>query len=436
MDECWTERNYGALLIMIRKIFTFIYLLFILSVNGIQHTNLFEPYEWILDANRLFLPEKNYTTQISVRPEFGYNFRGYPLDIKEAFLENYNTKSIAANPVQYLNFIENDYAPFLGTDTKLNSGQFSQQFNPYNGLTASQTVDFNGEISLFGLTGLFEKWVSRHIKIGYYIPYYQLQLKNLMHTIREKKQFFENEICPDIYLNYQKNGSPAIPYTVRGLGDSMCLVSWQNYFYENRDFISGLLAALRGGLYLPTGMHKNYYSETFLKIPLGYDAAWGIPFGGSLELDFGCYAGAGISADCITFFGSLMPRYIKTDMRQTDMLVLEEVNSILNPGFKESFSVYVTGHDLEKTFLGSFCYQYNKQNESDIILCDTQFSNLIAQSQDLLENWTTHNLILSFQGEYAFSGIYSTYSGFLKWGFDGQRSIVANTVGVQVNINF
>lgn len=420
---------------MINRILFFVLFIFF-SVDAIQHTNFFESYEWILDSNRIFLPETNYTTQCGIRGEYGFHFRGYPLDAKEFFLENYNVKSVAANPTQYLNFFESAYGPFLGGPSDEVAGQFVQQFTPYNGLTSAQLVAFHGDISLWGVTAFFEQWISRHIKIGYYLPYYQLGLQRLSHEIQQKSEFYEYAICPDVYLNYQKNGSPAVDYQLNGLGDSMLICSWQNYFYENRDFISGLLAALRAGLYLPTGRYKQEFMGTFLKIPLGYDAAWGIPFGGSIELDLGCYAGAGISADCITFFGKLMPRYIKTDMRQTDMLVLEQVNSLFNPGFKESFSAYLTTHDREKTLLATFCYQYNKQNESDLILCDTSYSNLIAQTSDWLESWTTHNLIFVFQGELSIQNIYTTYEVFFKCGFYGQRAIVANSVGFQININF
>jgi hypothetical protein len=418
-----------------KNILFFIYYFYIVSNYSIQHINFFEPYEFLLDINRLLLENTACSWQLGIRGEFGFDFRGYPIDTKDALLQNYNCKTISTNPAQYLNIFESDFASFLGTNIYENDGQFVQQFNPYTASTASQLLLFKGDMSLQSITGSAEFWLTKHIKIGYYCPIYNLHLKSLIHEENNKEKFFENSICPNIYQIYQKNAPPTIPYQLTGLGDSQVLLSWQNYFYENRDFIAGLFASLRAGLYLPTGMYKESYLQTFLKIPLGYDTSWGIPFGGSIEIDIGCYGGIGISADCITFFPKLMNRIIKTDMRQTDMLVLSESKSLLNPGFRESFSIYCIGHDVERTFLTTLAYQYNKQNESDIILCQTEFSNLIAQTADILENWTNHNLIFILQGEYEINqGISLGYQGFFKLGFSGCRSIVGNSVGLQVNL--
>jgi hypothetical protein len=408
----------------------------ILKTCPIQHTNFFTPYEFLLDINRLLVENKKCSWQFSLRGEYGFNFRGYPIDTKDLFLQNYNCNTIKSNVAQYLNFYESDFAPFLGNETLSNNGQFSQQFTPYTASTAAQLLMFNGELALQSLTASTEFWITPHLKISYYLPFYNLQMKTLSHTSDQKNKFFENAICTDIYDVYKNYGSLTKPYQVTGLGDSEVLISWQHYFYENRDFISGVFTSLRAGLYLPTGMHKDIYTETFLKLPLGYDSSWGIPFGGSIEIDIGCYGGAGISADCITFFPKLMNRMIKTDMRQTDMLTINQSLSLLNTGFKESFAAYLIGHDLNRTFLTTLAYQYNKQNESDIILCDTTFSNLIAQTADILESWTNHNIILILAGDNTIGHNSIGYQGFIKWGFSGCRSIVCNSVGLQINFLF
>jgi hypothetical protein len=419
-----------------KNFFLFCFIFFIKNYN-IQHTNFFEPYEFLLDINRLLIEHHACLWQFNIRGEFGFNFRGYPIDTKDTLLQNYNCKTIKTNPAQYLNIFETDLAAFLGTELTNNNAQFAQQFNPYTGSTSSQLLIFKGNIELQSMTGSIEMWLTKQIKIGYYCPIYNFHLTSLSHESNNKEKYFENAICPDIYKIYQKNGNHISPYQIIGLGDSELLISWQNYFYENRDFISGLFTTLRAGLYLPTGMQKESYLNTFLKIPLGYDTSWGIPFGASIEIDIGCYGGAGISADCITFFPKLMTRIIKTDMRQTDMLALNSSLSLLSPGFKESFSIYLIAHDIERSFLTTIAYQYNKQNESDIILCDTKFSNLIAQTSELLENWTNHNFIFNLQGQYKHNNNQIiNYAGFVKFGFYGCRSIVCDSIGFQIIYSF
>lgn len=408
------------------------------SLKSIQHINFFEPYEYLLDLNRIHFNNLKCHWQLGARFESGFNFSGYPIDTKDNLIQSYNTKTIKTNSAQYLNLIESDFASFYGNELLSNMGQFVQQFTPYEGTTASQLVIFNGSMNMQSLSASVEYWIYDHIKIGFYLPFYRIELESLTNQKNSKNQFYENSICKNIYAVYQSENSPAKPYQQSGIGDSQLLLSWQHYFYENRDFIEGLFATLRFGLYLPTGMYKDTYLQNFLKLPFGYDCAWGIPFGGSIEVDIGCYGGAGISADCITFFSKLMTRNIKTDMRQTDMLICNQSMSLLEPGFRESFSVFLLGHDMNRSILGTLAYQYNKQNDSDIVLCQTDYSNVIAQTADILESWTTHNLIFILGGNIKeFSkNIDLEYECFFKYGFGGCRAIVANTVGIQFLISY
>lgn len=440
MAICVTKWHTGALLIMKNNCYKiiFIFLLIQNRIDGIQHTNFFEPYEFLLDLDRISVNHHPCSWELGVRFEGGFNFKGFPIDLKDSLVQSYNAVTIKSNPAQYINLIESDFASFFGNNTQSNLGQFVQQYTPYQGVTASQLIQFEGELELNGITGSVEYWFNKHIKLGYYLPFYAFNLKSLNNQKNNKNQFYENTICNNIYETFQENNSPAVPYTQVGLGDSQLLLSWQHYFFENRDFITGLFATLRAGLYLSTARGKEEYSKTFLKIPLGYDCSWGIPFGGSIEIDIGCYGGAGIAADCITFFPSLMNRTIKTDMRQTDMLICNESISLLEPGFRESFSVFLTGHDENRSLLGTLAYQYSKQNESDIILCQTDYPNLIAQTADLLESWTTHNLI------FVLGGIKNNidknsdlkYECFLKYGFQGCRAIVCNSFGFQITLSY
>lgn len=135
------------------------------------------------------------------------------------------------------------------------------------------------------------------------------------------------------------------------MGDSEILISWQRYFLEERDIMTGIFASIRTGLYLPTKMWNEFTQKSFLKIPLGYDSGMGIPFGGTIEVDVTNFFGCGINADCVTFLPSLFERTIKTDLRQTDMLISNTALSFVNPGFRESFSVYTTLFNEEKNTL-------------------------------------------------------------------------------------
>ncbi len=405
---------------------------------GMQHTNILFPYEYILDADRIHYEHRCGEVTLGIRAEIGYDFAGYPVSELSHMLGGYNVKTEKRNPVQYLNKMESALAPFFSNSIESWQGQFIQQFNPYGGMTASQLVSFEGQITQESLTMQCEAWVTPYIKIGYYLPFYHFALSSLQGVPIYKPDFFENTICKNIYGEYQKTNAAVTQYELSGMGDSEFLISWQRYFIEERDFITGIFASIRAGLYFPTKMWAEQTQNLFLRVPFGYDAGFGIPFGGTIELDVNHCIGLGINADCVTFFPSLERRTIKTDIRQTDMLVANNALSMLNPGFRESFSVFGTVFNDTKTMIGTLCYQYNKQNESDIILCNTQFSNFIAQSASILDHWTNHNVIFSFLGNYTPSAAHYSfnYELFLKWGITGCRSIVGNSYGIQINIEF
>lgn len=404
----------------------------IINLASISHVNFFEPYEWLLDSNRVLLSEVPYLSQISIRGEYGFRFQGYPIDPKEALVNSYNIKTLTANPCQYSNQKESVYSMFLGQTGDKDKAEIPQEFFYYNGLKAGTECEIIGDFSLKSLTAQYEFWITKNIKFGYYLPFYRMSVKNIIAKTTGDHYSIESELNPQLF----KEKLTIQPYELKGMGDSQFLISWQKYFYENRDLITGLLASLRIGFYLPTASQRDSFVDTFLKLPLGYDAAWGIPFGGSIEIDLGPFAGAGISADCITFFDHLLSRYIKTDMRQSDLFTPEKTLSLLHPGFKESFSAYITAHTLEKTILGTIAYQYNKQNESDITLCNPTYVSLVAQTSELLESWTAHNLIFIIQGNTIVESIDVAYNAFFKLGFHGMRSIVGNSCGFQFTCSF
>lgn len=423
-----------------KKIFFPVYILLCFgSIIAMQHTNMLFPYEYILDSDRMFYEHLCGDFQINIRAEMGYNFFGYPVSEISNIIGGYNIASDKRNPLQYLNKQESILASFCGSAEDTWQGQFIEKFTPYRGVTASQILSFNGDIAIESFCTQGEVWITPHIKIGYYLPFYHFALQSLDVDLQKKVHFLEDSICSNIYDQYQKTAAAKVkPHNLIGMGDSECLISWQHYFLEERDFITAIFASIRTGLYIPSGMFNSSIFKTLLKIPFGYDSGIGIPFGGTIEIDVTSYFGCGINADCVTFFPSLKERAIKTDLRQTDMLLCHDALSLVNPGFRESFSVYATLFDENKTYLGTLAYQYNKQNDSDIILCNSSFSNVIAQSAVVLENWTNHNLIVSLMGftQLVETSCHIRYELFLKFGLQGCRSIVGNSYGIQITIFF
>lgn len=425
---------------MLKNFKNLIYLIFILNISlysAPQNCNLFEPYDWLFDQVRfnLFPENDDYGLTIGLRYEGSVNTNGYLSDdINTALNPNKSCFGKKVNPVKFLEERENAFAAFLGNIPDTNFNTFSQQYFPYEGMTANDQVDFCGNFRMGSVVANIEKWLTETIRVGWYLPYYYLNLNQISTTNKNEKILYEEFIEDNILNIYKKYNNSIKPYNLYGFGDSTLLISWQDNFFEKRDFLTGVLCSLRAGFNLPTGQKKDYSENTLLKIPLGYDAAWGLAFGGTLEIDIGCYFGAGISADLISFFGKTCCRYIKTDRSQTDLMLLNNSLCYIDPGFRETFTILFNCHDLKKTYMGTIAYQYNKQNENDIIVCSETFPTLVAMTSERLGAWTAHNLTLLLQGVFEISGYTSTIGIFGKLGFNGERLISANTLGINLEI--
>ncbi len=414
----------------------FLFLFFVNSKSDLQFCNLSSPYEWIFDQSRYYLYgcDENYCVAVSVRGEFSYNVDGY--GGHDIFVDGKDTKfKSKVNPCNFLGGPQNEISSFYGVDLDYDSGLYIENFTKYGGATANEVRDFNGNVFLGAVNFSIEKWFAEVFRLGFYIPWYNFKLKNLEISDLSNKNYFEYYLSSNIDEIFFEKAFKFQDYNLSGFGDCDLLFSWQDNFMEKRDFISSISCALRAGLHFPTGKYVNT-EDTLLKIPFGYDSLWGIPFGGSIEIDVGKYFDMGLSIDCISLFGDIRERYIKTDLRQTELLFATKSYSFINSGFKQKYTLYLGLHNKEKVFSITSAYQYNKQNESDITVCSDQYSSAIAGTMQRLDSWTAHHVIFNAEWRTGIKNEDLVFSFFTKIGFNGERALVADTLGFSGLISF
>lgn len=418
-------------------------MLLIFNTNNIfsapQRINLFNPYEWIFDKARFdTYPDQNdgIIFSPSIRFEQSIVSDGYIVVNDE--IESSNTWRTKVNPLKYLGEYENLYAAFLGNKKNSSLSSIANQYTRNNGFGTQSSIDFTGDVSCQAFNINLETFFTREFKIGWYVPLYTINISNFNYKIPNNEGFFEqynNDMLKNMFESY---GFKLKKDSFGGIGDSLLLMAYQDGIIERRDFITGITYGARLGFHLPTKCKNFTYEDNIIQVPLGNDAAWGIAFGGSLEVDLGKNFGFGISADCIKMYGEIKQRRIKTDVRQNNILLLTKELSYIDPGFQESFTLYTSYHDSNKKYTGTLAYQYFKQNDSEIIICSDYFSSTIANTHEKLEPWTTHHIVAvgTYKPDIKNNNIDPLISIFGKYGFNGSRSIVISSIGFELGILF
>jgi len=421
-------------------IFYFFLVMIIQIFSEPQHSNMSAPYEWLSDYQALFQLQqfsdvnlKHFSLQ--VRGEFSVASNGFISEQIEGTIGSGNDWSKKVNPLSYLGEFQNAIASFYGS----RNTTFADQYPFFGGNTTNYCYSPNGKVAINSLIAAVECWCNEYFKIGWYLPYYWINLSNVsVVESRGNSSYFEAQLTPNLLSSFQKNGGIAITNElVNGIGDSQVLVSWQRNFFEERAVIREITCAARLGGYLPTGKSVANIQDTILKIPLGFDSSWGISYGGNIQITLSDIIDVGVVADCTNFFGSYAVRYLYNDIRQTSLLESFSAPSYLDPGMKEEFSVYLSGHNPYRSFLLTLAYQYNKQQESTVTVNPFYSPSIIANSSRFYEAWTTHHLIAQIAGHFE-NDFFGDWLGgaFIKYGFNGTRSIVVSTIGLSLSAFF
>jgi hypothetical protein len=86
-------------------------------------------------------------------------------------------------------------------------------------------------------------------------------------------------------------------------------------------------------------------------------------------------------------------------------------------------------------------YQYYKHGEDMYAIKGNQFSSVIANSAERLQDWTAHHCVASVSYTYTGHDPQSQWaipeiSAFVRTPFNGRRSIMYTTMGVVASVQF
>ena len=225
----------------------------------------------------------------------------------------------------------------------------------------------------------------------------------------------------------------------RGVGDLYIYGQWKRNYPQDKPFLINVRPNLRLGLSAPTGKETDP-RKTF-SIPFGNDGAWGVGFGGGLDLTWINQVRGGLDAQFMVLYGKSLERRIKTLPAQTDFLLLNTACTRKEFGFTQRFNLYMEFHRI----FGGLClrstYQYWRHDEDQLNLFGFQYSDKIANMSDRFEPWTMHNFIFNIY--YDFDAIFSPESRikpeisfYYKLPIAGSNSMMFDAIGGAIVLNF
>jgi len=407
------------------------------ELKAIPPINIFRP------SDRLLIPliPLGSSFQLTIGYEGSFSTKAFQDDFNDCNnIPGTGSPCIGSNERSNVLQIYQDKQNFLaglkGFESTCPIGQLSQLFN---------INDENGLQGLFVPSGCFKVPLNLLISARYYFKYnlsLALHMQVLSMELSDVKWrrigLNEDDNIDSNIINFVQDisGLNIGGWKKTGFGDIVLQGLWIQDFPQRKRLISNVQPQFRLGINIPTGLKQD--ENRVLAFPLGNDGSWGIQVGGGLSLDSWYGFRAGFDAEFLFLFGNTRARRIKTECNQTDLLFLTKLPAFKEFGLGQQFNVF-----FEKYIYGlglGIDYQYLKRDDDKLTVFNDGIDNFLSNTAQNLQDWTAHSIITSVRTflPYYFPklGACPTIFGWLKFGFNGKRAILLNTIGINITLSF
>lgn len=222
-----------------------------------------------------------------------------------------------------------------------------------------------------------------------------------------------------------------------GLGDFSAVVKYDQAFKQYKKYLKQVRAHFHLGLTFPTGVQGN--SNTLMPVDFDYDGAYGLPFGGGLDLDLGKVAQIGFRADFWHYFSNVKERRVKSFGSQTTLLMPKVAQVWKNYGFIQNFTLFARLRNIYKGLSAKIAYAYYRKGIDTVSLQDSSLDWLTINASAELDEQTRHHVFMSLMYDSAYETELSCRPQvelFVKIPFNGSRVALASTVGLGCSFDF
>ena len=221
-----------------------------------------------------------------------------------------------------------------------------------------------------------------------------------------------------------------------GLGDIALMLEWDHCF-GNRDGESwfGWSVFAKTGVYFPSS--EKVDENRAFSMPLGNDGAWGMPFGLSLVMHGGNHVRLGVDGEVVVLFDETRTRRMKTDVNQTEFLLLNKGRATKEHGVTWEVHPYLQWRHFVCGLSAQISYQYFGHEKDKLKTSALGFTNAIVNTANSLKSSDIQNVIFKLNYDCPNKWFCSPQiSAFYKLPVDGKGAIDCETWGFQFVINF
>jgi hypothetical protein len=358
--------------------------------------------------------------------------------------KGFNNDGEIVNPLQIWNCQQNALAMLEGFPTDSPISQLrAALLDSDNSIRGRFNV--TGDVQMNFNTSFAARYFFAHDwSIGLYLPVYQMKLTDvsfvdLTPNLDNLDKLVHNLLTDHLAATVMQLGNLDIGNWKRdGVGDLTLLIEWFRDFYQNKQFLKCVRVNWRTGLGFPTGLREN--PNLLFAVPFGWDGAFSMPFGLGLDLTLGQHFKCGIDIQLTQIFGHTRCRRIKTDVTQTELLLLQTTPAYRDYGLVQRFNLYGELYRFFKGLSFKIGYQYLKHGEDEIALKTQEFSNNIANTSPRLEEYTMHHFIAKFTYDFAYhwpTGRTRPELGlYTRQPFNGKNVALVPVIGFVASVDF
>lgn len=400
-----------------------------IGATGMSGMNLIRPYQILLRPQK----ESQSWMQLYGIGQVGFASKAFDVD------------GAGCNPLQIYECNQNALTMLNGFDSCSPIGQLSTRINAESDCARGRFVPHGtfkvDGVANFGLRFFFE----HNISFACYVPYYSMSLKdvswcdqtlNVSMADARTHAYLTDCLCDKVC---ELGGLDLGGWERRGAGDTTLSLEWIQDFAQNREILRKVTLNSRLGMTVPTALKAD--EDKTLAFSYGNDGAIGVIFALGIDLTLGCYVKAGLDVQLMHVFGSTRCRRIKTDVLQSELLLLQKASTFKDYGLTQQFSLYWQFYQIFGGASLEVAYQFYKRGRDELALTSNEFSSSVANTSLALLGYTTHDVFLiasyDFDQHMCDNSRWSPYvAAFVDLPFNGKRSMVSRTVGLTLGVNF
>jgi len=313
------------------------------------------------------------------------------------------------------------------------------------------------DVTFFTSARIPQKLIPGNFFVSCYLPLKSKQISEFNVSVMSQAYFGPGIAISNFVKNLNQQakdlgGLSFNNWSKSGFADPVLELSWQRRLAQQEGPIKVLSLFASIGTLFPIASHKD--ENEALALSLGNDGAWAFPIKLALELDFEQYFRMGLYLDFLTMLEESRVRRLKTEVNQTEFLLLNKGNATKHHGVTGQFEVCLEAVRLWRGLCAKLAYQFIKHQTDRLTTSDPNFNNDIINTARSLNGWEAHNAMLSIGYDFSTFGNSKNNSGqrsraeriwkslapqfslFYKFPIYGKAIIDSHTFGAQLGLSF